>query len=133
VKVGGLHHLALLARDVAHVAGFYRDVLGLEEAQRHLHPDGTLRSIWLRLGTGPAFLTVEQADASAARAGEMGAGLFLLALSIPAAARAEVVARLWGHGVQVEKESRWTVYFRDVEGNRVAVSHHPEDTPADPA
>jgi glyoxylase I family protein len=129
VTTRGLHHLALLARDVAALAGFYRDVLGLAEQQRHLHPDGTLRSIWLRLGAGPAFLAVEQADAADARAGEMGPGWFLLALSIPASARAEVRGRLARLGVQVEKESRWTVYFRDVEGNRVALSHHPEDAP----
>lgn len=127
MSVGGLHHLALLARDVARVGAFYREVFGLEELQRHLHPDGSLRSIWLKLGEGPAFLAVEQADAADTRAGEMGPGWFLLALHIPACAREGVKARLSAHGVAVEKESRWTVYVRDVEGNRVALSHHPED------
>ena len=33
--------------------------------------------------------------------------------------------------VAVEHETRWTLYVRDPEGNRVALSHHPQpaDTP----
>ncbi|HXX30163.1 MAG TPA: glyoxalase, partial [Myxococcaceae bacterium] len=29
-------------------------------------------------------------------------------------------------GVAVEHETRWTLYVRDPEGNRVALSHHPQ-------
>lgn len=129
MRVGGVHHLALLARDVERVSAFYREVLGLQELQRHLHPDGTLRSTWLQLGEGPGFLAVEQAAPGELPGGEMAPGWYLLALSIPASARAAVVARLAAFGVAVDKESRWSVYFRDVEGNRVALSHHPEDPP----
>ena len=131
MTVGGVHHLALLARDVERVSAFYREVIGLRELQRHLHPDGTLRSTWLALGLGPAFLAVEQAGPGEGSGGELAPGWFLLALSIRAAERASVKASLVAHGVAVEKESRWTVYFRDVEGNRVALSHYPEDVPPD--
>ena len=34
------------------------------------------------------------------------------------------VARL---EVPVLHQTRWTVYFRDPEGNRLALSHHPDD------
>ena len=30
-------------------------------------------------------------------------------------------------GVPVVHQTRWTLYFRDPEGNRVALSHHPDD------
>lgn len=126
MTVGGVHHVALLARDVARVAAFYRDVLGLEELTRHHDEDGRLRSIWLRLGAGPAFLAVEPAEAEAQGAPQ-GPGWFLLALSIPAAGRNDARAWLQARGVAVERESRWTLYVRDPEGNRVALSHHPED------
>jgi catechol 2,3-dioxygenase-like lactoylglutathione lyase family enzyme len=127
--VGGVHHLAVLARDVERVTAFYREVLGLRELQRHLHPDGTLRSTWLQLGEGPAFLAVEQATPGEPPGAQMSPGWFLLALSIPAAERTHWLDRLAARGVEVEKQSRWTVYFRDVEGNRVALSHHPDDPP----
>lgn len=129
MSVGGIHHVALLVRDVERVAAFYRDVLGMPELRRHLHEDGSLRSIWLRLGDGPAFLAVEPAAAGAARAAAEAPGWLMLALDIPAAARAEVRARLEAKGVQIERESRWTLYFSDPEGNAVALSHHPEDAP----
>jgi catechol 2,3-dioxygenase-like lactoylglutathione lyase family enzyme len=121
--------VALLARDVARLAAFYRDALGLAELKRHLHEDGSLRSVWLQLGAGPAFLAVEPAAESAEGATPQGPGWFLLALSIPAAGRAELRAWLEARGVAVERESPWTLYFRDPEGNRVALSHHPEDAP----
>jgi catechol 2,3-dioxygenase-like lactoylglutathione lyase family enzyme len=127
VTVGGVHHVALLARDVGRLAAFYRDVLGLAELRRHHHEDGRLRSVWLQLGTGPAFLAVEPADEGAQGAAPQGPGWFLLALSIPAAGRSEARGWLQGRGVEVERESRWTLYVRDPEGNRVALSHHPED------
>ncbi len=122
-----MHHVAMLARDVAQVAAFYRDVLGLAECQRHHHEDGRLRSIWLQLGAGPAFLAVEPVEEGAHGAAPQGPGWFLLALSIPAATRLEARAWLQTRGVAVERESRWTLYVRDPEGNRVALSHHPED------
>ena len=54
-------------------------------------------------------------------------GLLLLALRIPAASRARAVEALARAGVALEHQTRWTIYFRDPEGNRLALSHHPED------
>jgi hypothetical protein len=34
--------------------------------------------------------------------------------------------RLHAGGVEVVHRTRWTLYVRDPEGNRVGLSHHPE-------
>lgn len=128
MDVQGFHHVAIQARDVERVTAFYRDVLGFPELTRHLRPDGSLRSIWVGV-PGGGFLAIEAA------AGEPEAlpfrherpGLLLLAFRIAKPARAGVVAAFARAGVPLEHETKWTVYVRDPEGNRVALSHHPED------
>ncbi|HKO49243.1 MAG TPA: VOC family protein, partial [Polyangiaceae bacterium] len=55
-----LHHLALGTRDVERLARFYIDILELREVTRHLHADGSLRSVWLDLGG--ALLMIEPSD-----------------------------------------------------------------------
>jgi hypothetical protein len=40
-----------------------------------------------------------------------------------------VEARLASAGVEVVERSRWTLYLRDPEGNRIGLSHHPEAAP----
>lgn len=117
-----LHHLALGARDVSRVAAFYREVLGLPELARHHHDDGRLRSVWLDLGG--AALMIEQTAEQERRVDGVGAGLFLLALQVTPAMRAQLCDRM-----PEEARTEHTSYFRDPEGNRVAVSHYPLPTP----
>lgn len=129
MKVEGFHHVAVQVRALEDVASFYREVLGLAELERHHGADGRLRSIWLEAGGG-AFLALERVEAApspdpAFRDGRPG--LFLLALRIAAADRQRVRAELARRGVALVHETRWTLYVRDPEGNRVALSHHPED------
>ena len=126
--IQGFHHLAIQVRDVEKVTAFYRDVLGFAELKRHHRPDGSLRSIWVGV-PGGGFLALEEVSGEP----EPGPfrnerpGLFLLAFRIAKAGRAGAVAALARAGVPLEHETRWTVYVRDPEGNRVALSHHPED------
>ncbi len=128
MDVQGFHHLAIQVRDVEKVTAFYRDVLGFSELKRHHRPDGSLRSIWVGV-PGGGFLALEEVTGQP----EPGPfrneqpGLFLLAFRIPKAGRAGAVEALARAGVPLENETRWTVYVRDPEGNRVALSHHPED------
>ncbi len=122
----GFHHLALQARDVSRVAAFYETVLGLPKTATHRTPEGAVRSIWLSLTASgdprAGFLAVEQG------AGEPGPlGYSMLGLRIDAAARLRVRAELEARGVKIEKESRWTLYVKDPEGNLVGLSHHPSD------
>ena len=107
--------------------GFYRDVLGLPVLAEHPGPDGALRSVWM--GLPGAFLaletvTGEAAPPSAFRNGTPG--WFLVALRISPTDRAAVRAELQRAQVAVEHETGWTLYVRDPEGNRVALSHHPD-------
>lgn len=128
MDIQGFHHLAIQVRDVERVTSFYREVLGLPELMRHHRPDGSLRSVWVGV-PGGGFLALEEVTGEP----EPGPfqserpGLFLLAFRISRAERARVVEAFARAGVALERETKWTVYVRDPEGNRVALSHHPED------
>jgi glyoxylase I family protein len=125
----GFHHLAIQVRHLPEAVAFYQRVLGLPELKRHHRPDGSLRSVWLEVPGG--FLALEEASGEVVetpfRCGRPG--LHLLALRIDAAARARVLAELAEKGIAVVHQTRWSIYFRDPEGNRIALSHHPEDPP----
>lgn len=118
-----LHHLALGAVDVAAVARFYAELFGLAEVARHDDAEGALRSIWLDLGG--ALLMVERTTEPERRSA-IGRGPFLLAFRVDRAERAPFEERLARQGVAVESRTAYSSYFRDPEGNRVAISHHPE-------
>lgn len=127
MRVRGFHHLAIQVRDLPRTAAFYREVLGLPEQARHHRPDGSLRSIWMGLPDG--FLALEECDRAPQQTPfrDPTPGLHLLALRIGREERAEALRELEGRGVEVVHQTRWTIYFRDPEGNRIALSHHPDD------
>jgi catechol 2,3-dioxygenase-like lactoylglutathione lyase family enzyme len=112
----GFHHVAIFARDVERVAAFYREVLELPEQARYHHPDGTLRSVWLSV-PGGGFLAVETGEPTHA----------VVSLRIARPDRKSWLERFAERGIAVEKQSRWTIYVRDPEGNALGLSHHPED------
>ena len=129
-----LHHLAIQCRDLGRCEQFYREVLGLEVLRRWPRPDGSDRSVWLALEGG--FLALERAAEGAGTGSGGGeqspfrdgmAGLHLFALRIPAGERRSWEARLAARGVPIVHRTRWTLYVRDPEGNRIGLSHHPED------
>lgn len=129
--VQGTHHIAVQVRDLAAAEAFYVGVLGLPLLQRWPLDTGGDRSLWLGLGDG-SFLALERADthatppaASEFRDGH--AGWHLLAIRIRAADRAAWEAHLAERGVPIVHRSRWTLYVRDPDGNRIGLSHHPED------
>lgn len=122
---GRLHHLALGAQDVAGLARFYAEALGLAELQRHYHADGRLRSVWLDLGTGGAVLMIEEAAESPRVVSGIGAGLFLLAVQASPGERPAVEQRLEAAGGRIEHRTEHSTYARDPEGHRVAVSSYP--------
>lgn len=123
------HHLAVQCHDLAAGERFYREVLGLEVLRRWPGEGGGDRSVWLRVGDG--FLALERAgrrpDERPWRDGEPG--LHLFALRIAAGERASWETRLREMGVAVVHRTRWTIYLRDPEGNRVGLTHYPEDPP----
>lgn len=123
----GFHHLAIQARDVDRVSAFYRDVLGLAEMTRWHRDDGSLRSVWLSVGA-EGFLAVEHLpEGTPVAAGSLGPSM--IALRIDPAERPAVIAELGRHGVEIVKQTRWTLYLQDPEGTLVGLSHHPFDAP----
>jgi glyoxylase I family protein len=124
------HHVAIQCADLARCERFYRDVLGLPVLRRWPREDGGDRSVWLAVeGDGPGFLALERAEeAPASRPWRDGkAGLHLVALHIPAVERAAWEDRLQAAGVPVVHRTRWTIYFHDPEGNRIGLTHYPQD------
>lgn len=123
-----LHHLAIRCADLAACERFYVEVLGLPVVRRWPAEGGGDRSVWLGLG-GEAFLALERAGEPAAPGpfADPAAGLHLVALRIGAAERGGWEARLAAAGVPVIHRTRWTLYLQDPEGNRLGLSHHPDD------
>ncbi|HEX2670821.1 MAG TPA: VOC family protein [Polyangiaceae bacterium] len=118
-----LHHLALGTRDVARLAHFYIDVLELREVTRHLHANGSLRSVWLDLGG--SLLMIEASSEPPRRVVGVGAGPFLIAIAVSASERAQFEARVEASGAAIESRSEFTSYARDPDGNRIALSEYP--------
>ena len=129
MHVQGFHHVAIQVRDLERSAAFYRELLGFPELARHRRPDGSLRSIWVQV-PGGGFLALEEVAGALPPPGPFRheePGLLLLAFRIPRAGRQAALDALARAGVALEHQTRWTLYVRDPEGNRVALSHHPED------
>ena len=129
MKSLGFHHVAVQVKDVARVAAFYVEVLGLPELKRFRRDDGSLRSIWVGASVNDpahAFIAVEQLDSQSA---EGALGFSMVALRIDASQRAAIVEELEKRGVKIEKLTGWTLYVRDPEGNLVGLSHHPDNAP----
>jgi len=140
ISVAGVHHLAIKVRDLGVAERFYVGVLGLRVTRRWPAAGGAgERSIWLDLGDensaggGDApFLALETlTDAKAAAddptvSGPERPGHHLVAFRIRREQRAEWEARLAAAGAVVSHRSDYTLYFRDPEGNRLGLSHHPD-------
>jgi glyoxylase I family protein len=124
----GFHHLAIQVRDLPTMEAFYRGTLGLPELRRWPAREGEgrgERSVWLDAGDG-AFVALERVAAGEPARGE-GPGLHLVALRIERGARGAWEARLASAGVPVEARTAFTLYVRDPEGNRVGLSHWPDE------
>ena len=128
MNLHGFHHLAIQVHDLEKVSAFYREVLGLPEMARHRRPDGSLRSIWVSI-PGGGFVALEHTPARALEEpwSRETPGPLVVAFRIHRGERAAILAELERLGVPVVHQSRWTVYVRDPEGNRIGLSHHPED------
>ena len=130
LETAGLHHLAIQVRDLPSAEGFYSGVLGLAVLKRWPFPDGRAgeRSLWLATGLG-SFLALEACDGSREDQAfrDQRPGLHLVALRIAAAERARWEEKLAKASIPIVHRSAFTLYVLDPEGNRVGLSHHPDE------
>ncbi|MFO0728070.1 MAG: VOC family protein [Myxococcota bacterium] len=122
-----VHHLAVVTLDLGRAEAFYAGVLGLPVLHRWADAKGDPRSIWLSLGAG-AFLAVERAEHEGPTRSELAPGWHCVALGIPVEERERWKQKLAAAGHPIIRESRFTIYLRDPDGNLLGLSHHP--TPA---
>jgi len=112
--VRGHHHLAIQVKDLASAEAFYIDVLGLKLVRRWPYEDGKPgeRSLWLSVGSGEEFIALEACDVD----------------RLPTPFRdPHGGLHLQQKNVEVVHRTRWTIYFRDPEGNRIGLSHYPDE------
>jgi glyoxylase I family protein len=114
-----VHHLAFRTADVPRLEAFYRDVCGLSPAAR---PGPAGESVWLAADATWVMLEPRGPGEPGVSEGSKD----LVAFAIAADERRRFLARLARAGVPVEHETPFTLYFRDPDGRRVAVSHYPD-------
>jgi glyoxylase I family protein len=116
-----LHHLAIQVFDLERAAQFYQNLFGLPETRRQEH------SVWLALGGAILMLERCTQEAQPAPWKSEQPGLLVLALQIDASERQAFRERLRAHNISIENETKFSLYFRDPDGNRLAVSHYPHE------
>ena len=125
-----IHHIAVVTADLARAEAFYAGTLGLAVLRRWTDAAGAPRSVWLE--AGGAFLAVERAGAPGPTRADAAPGWHCVALAIDASEREAWRARLAALGAAVERETPFTLYVRDPDGNLVGLSHWPEPCAAPP-
>ena len=111
--MAALHHLALRTPDVARLASFYRAAFGLAVARE------SERSVWLRVGETTRMLERAEASEPGVPSGSLELVAFHWGGTLEAAR-----AHLQALGITPEAETSFTLYFRDPDGRRVALSNY---------
>jgi catechol 2,3-dioxygenase-like lactoylglutathione lyase family enzyme len=121
----GLRHLALNVRDMASMKAFYVGLLGFE-VEWEPDPDNVY------LTSGHDNLALHRAEGEAAPAALPGGALDHLGLLVRSADQVDAwAAYLDENGVALDMRPRThrdgarSCYFRDPDGNRVQIIHHP--------
>jgi glyoxylase I family protein len=120
-----VHHIAVMVTDLARAEQFYATTVGLRVFQRWNDDTGTPRSFWCDLGSG-VFLAVEKARDSVPAKTDTATGWHMVALAIKDAERDALKQRLTEAGYPVVRETGFTFYVRDPDGNLVGFSHYPD-------
>jgi glyoxylase I family protein len=110
-----VHHLAFRTRDLVKLERFYTDLLGLTIARRDDE-----RSVWLRAGGTLLMLERIDTDEPCVPDGSME----LVAFAIEEADAARWRRTLATNQIAIEHETAFTIYFRDPDGRRIALSHY---------
>ena len=124
MRAARLSHLAIKVSSLDRSEAFYGGLLGLSVSMRWQDDLGAPRSVWLAMD-GEAFLAIEKAHASSPTRVDEAPGLHCLALAIAAEDRETWREKLLSAGASVERETSFSLYTRDPDGNLVALSHYP--------
>lgn len=123
-----IHHLAILTPDAHVLSSFYKMLLDVS-TDREQRDDAGLRSVWLR--AGGSLLMIEREAAA-------GPGRHVLVFATAPGSLAAAEARLAAAGARPEGpggaylRTRFTIYGRDPDGNRVGLSSWPEPLEQEP-
>ena len=120
MNITGVHHIAVQVNDLERSRAFYVDVLGLVEVRRQPH------SIWVQAGPSIVMLEKCSGEAPPPAFKSDAQGLHLFALGIAANERESWRGRLANAGHPVIHETGFTLYVRDPDGVRIALSHYPQ-------
>jgi catechol 2,3-dioxygenase-like lactoylglutathione lyase family enzyme len=124
-QIGGVHHLAVVVRDLTRAERFYRRLFGLRVLQRWKDERGRPRAVWLALDDR-VFLAIERAGRPGPRRADVAPGWHCVALAIDRTERDFWRRRLARAGVAIERETAYTLFVRDPDGNLLGLSHYPE-------
>lgn len=129
MRILAINHIALQVSNLERISEFYKEILGFSELTRHFRSDQSLRSIWLswgERGEASPFLALEQHEGDFSQKTK-DEGFSFVAFHIPPSERDAWRTHFQSKGITLEHETRWTMYLRDPEGNRVGVSHYPHE------
>lgn len=117
-----VHHIAIQVRDLELVSRFYSDVLGLVGL-----PSVRSDARWFDLNGAILMLEQCSGDPVSEAFDTPRPGLHVLALGIARNERHDYSVRLAKNQIAIERETRFSIFVRDPEGNRVALSHYPDE------
>lgn len=103
------------------MSAFYRDTVGLTEIPS---PRGGAR--WFKAAETIVMLELVSGAPAADAFASVRPGFHVVAFEIAKEARAALKQMFEERGVRIERESAYSLYIRDPEGNRLAFSHYPE-------
>ncbi|GAB3881579.1 VOC family protein [Terrabacter terrigena] len=122
----GLHHFAIVARDVEETIRFYQGVLGfpLTEIFENRDYKGS-NHFFFDIGNGNLLAFFDFPGLDVGPYAEVLGGLHHIAISVEPDTWAQLRARLDGAGVEYVEESGTSIYFRDPNGARLELIADP--------
>jgi len=123
-----IHHIALKVEDLAICEKFYSEILDIPVRDRLFDESGRHRSTWFKLEGAILMLEKSPADPrDKILHTQEGPGWHMMAIAIEKNSRDGWISKLKKNGIAIEAKSRHSLYFRDPEGNLLALSHHPAE------
>ena len=113
-----IHHVAMKVSNVKQAAMFYQEFVGLPFIS-YQYRNEELYSAWLKFDG--AILMLEKANSPV----QPDQNNNVLALKVDVSNRVKLLQKCFEHNIVIEKESEYSFYFSDPDGNNLAFSHYP--------